>query len=84
MQIAECAHDLLQLLPGRDPGADLSLERLRDVEGLGPPGRAPEAQREMRPVLGAGRTVAVGPAAATVGLGQGAEHDAGGELAEPA
>jgi hypothetical protein len=84
MQIAEGARKLLQLLPGRDSGADLRLERLRDVEGLRPPVRPAEAQREMRPVLGTVRTVASRPAAAPVGLGQGAKHDAGDELLEAA
>src|SRR6266508_4362134 len=79
VQVPEHPHHLLHLLPRRDAGADLGLERLRNIKGLGPAVRAPEAQREMRPVLGAVRTVAPGPTAAAVGLGQRAEHDAGGQ-----
>lgn len=83
MQVAERPHDLLHLLPGGDTSADLGLERLRDVKGVGPAGRAAKAQREMgtmpRPVL----TVAAGTATTAVRLSQGAEHDAGRQPSEP-
>ena len=83
MPVAERPYDLLHFVPGRYPRPDLGLKRLRDVEGAGPPGRAAEAQREMRAMLRPLLTVAPRPAAAAVGLGEGAEHDARGELGQP-
>ena len=83
VQVAERPHDLLHLLPGGDAGADLGLERLRDVKGVGPAGRAAKAQREMGTMLRPVLTVAAGAATAAVRLSQGAEHDAGRQPREP-
>jgi hypothetical protein len=83
VQVPERPHDLLHLLPRGDAGADLGLQRLRHVEGLGPAGRAAEAQREMGTMLGPVFTVAARPATAAIGLGQGAEYDAGSQALQP-
>jgi hypothetical protein len=83
VQVTECPHDLLEFLPGRDTRADLGLQRLRHIEGMRPPGRAPEAQGEMGTMLRPRGTVTPRPAAAAVGFGEGAKDNAGGELAEP-
>lgn len=84
VQIAQGPRDLLHFLPRGDPGADLRLERLRDVEGVRAAGRAAEAQREMGAMLRPGLTVAPRPATAPVGLGESAEHDLPGKLVKPA
>ena len=83
MPVAQRPHDLLHLLPRGDADTDLSLERLRDVERVRAAGWAAEAQGEMGPMLRPMRTVAAGPAAAAVGLGQGAKHDAWSQPSEP-
>ena len=83
MQVAERPHDLLHLLPRGAAGADLGLERVGDVESVRAPGRAAEAQGEMGTMLRPVFTVAPRPAAAAVRLGQGAEHDLGGQLVKP-
>lgn len=82
MQIAECPDDLLHLMPRGDARPDLGLQRLGDVDGVGPLVGPPEAQGEMRAMLGSIGTVAPGAPTATVRLGEGAEHDARGQLAE--
>ena len=84
MPVAKRPYDLLHLLPRGDAGANLGLERLRDVTSLGAAGWAAEAQREMRPMLRPVLTVAADAPAAAVGLGQGTEHDAGRQPSEPA
>ena len=83
MPIAKRPDDLLHLLPRGDAGADLGLERLGDVERVRAPRRAAKAQGEMRPMLRPVFAVTAGAAAAAVGLGQGAEHDAGNQPSEP-
>jgi hypothetical protein len=82
MQIAECPDDLLHLMPRGDARPDLGLQRLGDVEGVGPLVGTAEAQGEMRTMLGSIGTVAPGAPTAAVRLGEGAEHDARGQLAE--
>jgi hypothetical protein len=83
MPIAERPDDLLHGLPRRDARPDLGLQCLGDVDGVGPPGGTPEAQGEMRAMLRPVDTVAPGSPTAAVRLGQGAEHDAGGQLVKP-
>jgi len=83
MPVAERSHDLLHFVPSRDGSPNLGLQGLRHVHGLGPALRAAEAQREMGAMLGPVLTVAPRPAAAAVGLGEGAKHDARGELGQP-
>ncbi len=83
MGVAERAHDVLDLLPRRDPRADRGLERVRHVPRLGAARGAAEAQVEMRAVLGAGLTVTPGAPTAPVRLGQGAEDDVRGQVLEP-
>ena len=83
MPVAQRPHDLLHLLPRGAAGTDLSLERLRDVERVRAAGRAAEAQGEMGPMLRPVLAMTAGAAAAAVGLGQGAEHDAGSQPSEP-
>ena len=84
MPVTERPHDLLHLVPRGDAGPDLGLERVGDVERVRAPRRATKAQGEMGPMLRPVLTVAAGPATATVGLGQGAEHDTGRQPSEPA
>jgi len=81
--LAECPHDLLHFLPGRDPGTDLDLEGLRNVHRLGAARGAAEAQVEVGAMLGASLTMTAGAPAAPVRLGQGAEDDARGQALEP-
>ena len=83
MPVAKRPYDLLHLLPRGDTGANLGLERLRDVKGLGSASRAAKAQGEMGPMLRPVLTVAAGTATAAERLGQGAEHDAGSQPSEP-
>jgi hypothetical protein len=83
MQLAERPNDLLHLVPRGDAGPNLGLQRLGDVEGVGPLVGTAEAQGEMRAMLGSIGTVAPDTPTAAVRLGEGAEHDARGQLAEP-
>ena len=83
MPVAQRPHDLLHRLPRGDASADLGLKRLGDVDRVRAPGRAAEAQGEMGPMLRPVLAMTAGAAAAAVGLGQGAEHDAGSQPSEP-
>jgi hypothetical protein len=83
MPIAERPDDLLHGVPRRDARPDLGLQRLGDVDGVGPRVGTPEAQGEMRAMLGSIGTVTPGSPTAAVRLGQGAEHDARGQLVKP-
>ena len=80
MPIAERPDDLLHLVPRGDARPDRGLQRLGDVEGVGPRVGTPEAQGEMRAMFGSVGTVAPGSPTAAVRLGEGPEHDVGGEL----
>jgi hypothetical protein len=82
MQTAERPNDLLHLVPRGDTRPNLGLQRLGDVEGVGPLVGAAEAQGKMRAMLGAIGTVAPGTPTAAVRLGQRAEHDARGQLVQ--
>ena len=83
MQIAERPDDLLHVVPRRHACPDFGLQGLGHIDGVGPPVRTPEAQGEMRAMLGPICTVASGSPAAAVRLGEGAEHDVGGQLMKP-
>jgi hypothetical protein len=83
MPIAERPDDLLHLVPRGDASPDRGLQRLGDVEGVGPLVGTPEAQGEMRAMFGSIGTVAPGSPTAAVRLGQGAEHDVRGQLVQP-
>jgi hypothetical protein len=83
MPIAERPDDLLHVVPRRDARPDRGLQRLGDVDGVGPPLGTPEAQGEMRAMLGPVGTVASSSPTAAVRLGQGAKHDAGSQLVKP-
>jgi hypothetical protein len=83
MQIAERPDDLLHVVPRRHASPDRGLQGLGDIDGVGPPVRTPETQGEMRAMFGPIGTVASGSPTATVRLGEGAEHDVGGQLVKP-
>jgi hypothetical protein len=83
MQIAERPDDLLHVVPRRHAGLDFGLQGLRDIHSVGPPVWTPEAQGEMRAMLGPVGTVASGSPTAAIRLGQGAKHDARGQLVKP-
>jgi hypothetical protein len=83
MPIAERPDDLLHVVPRRDARPDRGLQRLGDVDGVGPAVRTSEAQGEMRAMLGPIGTVASGAPTAAVRLRQGTKHDAGGQLVKP-
>jgi hypothetical protein len=58
MQIAERPDDLLHVVPRRHAGLDFGLQGLGDIHSVGPPVWTPEAQGEMRAMLGPVGTVA--------------------------
>jgi hypothetical protein len=83
MQIAERPDDLLHGVPRRHARPECGLQGLGDIDRVGPPVWTPEAQGEMRAMLGPIGTVASGLPTAAIRLGEGAEHDVGGELVKP-
>jgi hypothetical protein len=80
MQIAERPDDLLHVVPRRHARPECGLQGLGDIDRVGPAVRTSEAQGEMRAMLGSVGTVAPGSPTAAVRLGEGPEHDVGGEL----
>jgi hypothetical protein len=83
MPIAERPDDLLHVVPRRHACPDFGLQGLGDIDSVGPPVKTPEAQGEMRAMLGPIGTVASGSPTAAVRLGEGAEHDVGSEQMKP-